>query len=256
MNINDQIHDKIHSPDNPIAASTPNLMAVAAASAGQTKQNLPLNNIAMISRTLPRAGALCQNDQRRVEGNVFRYDFDDLPPVDRKLKPKKSIDEPVSPQHQTKPQVDRKLKPAVAAIARAATASSSNSTTQPSFMEIRTLPRYGLTNGDENMLQAAPSTQHKLQYIELDIPSSASGPTPMPKNTNSRASLISLNNNNNMYVANPVLRHHRSASMSSHKSVDSSISCPGSGVVYNYVDFVKTDAFKRILDERKKEGSK
>lgn len=254
MNINDQIHDKIHSPDNPIAASTPNLMAVAAASAaGQTKQNVPFNNIAMISRTLPRAGALCQNDQRREEGNVFRYDFDNLPPVDRKLKPKKSIDEPISPQHQTKPQVpqvDRKLKPAV-------TARANPNPTQPSFMEIRTLPKYVAANGDENLVQAA-STQHKLQYIELDIANSTTGPTPLPKNPNNRASLISLqnNNNNNVFnITNPVLRHHRSASMSSQKSVDS-LGGPGSGVVYNYVDFVKTDAFKRILDERKKEGSK
>lgn len=232
-------------------------MAVAAASAaGQIKQNVPFNNIAVISRTLPRAGALCQNEQRRVEGNVFRYDFDDLPPVDRKLKPKKSAEDPVSPQHQTKPQVDRKLKPAVAVRAAAPNATSSNPTQQQSFMEIRTLPRYVSTNGDENMLQAA-STQHKLQYIELDIGSSAAGPTPMPKNTNSRASLISLNNNNNVFnITNPVLRHHRSASMSSQKSVDSSLGGPGSGVVYNYVDFVKTDAFKRILEERKKEGSK
>uniref|UniRef100_T1GUE0 PH domain-containing protein n=1 Tax=Megaselia scalaris TaxID=36166 RepID=T1GUE0_MEGSC len=228
LNINDHIHDKIHSPDNPIAASTPNLMAVAAASAsGQQKQNMNFTNAAIVSRTLPRSGAISQNEPRQIEGNVFRYDFDidNLPPVDRKLKPKnrqqrkESMDEPISP-HQQVPQVDRKLKPSVAPREPA----SAN------VMEIRTLPKYIYANGDENSLQAAPPTQHKLQYIELDIAGSSSssgpglGPMPMPKSVSNRISLISLNNNNNVFnMANPALRHHRSASMSSQKSVDSNL---------------------------------
>ena len=245
-------------------------MAVAAAFvSGQTasnKQTVPLKNMAIISQTLPRAGALCQQDQRKTEGNVFRYDFIELPPVDRNLKPKKSFEElrQTSP-HQTKPQVDRKLKPSIAARANSI-----------SVMDTRTLPKYinPIINGDENTPR--PGTQqHKLQYIELDIPSSSAAGPQNPKVAN-RASLISLvsnhhhihnnnsninnNNSNNMNnninnISNPGLRHQRSASMSSQKSVDSAM-VGGSGVVYNYVDFVKTDAFKRILEERKKEGSK
>lgn len=245
LNIKEQIHDKISSPECPIAASTPNLAANAASSSGSStiKQDSPAHCIAMSSRTLPRAVAVSsQGDQRNVDDNVFRYDFP-LPPVDRKLKPRKSVDEPVSPMIQNKPQVDRRLKPLGA--------------NQSNFMEIRTLPKYASLIGDENVPSMPapnpPNQQHKLQYIELDMSSPSTVAPPTPKTTNSpRTSLGSLSNNN-MYVANPGTRHHRSVSLTSHSNVGNGNSCSsGSGVVYNYVDFVKTDAFKRILEDRQK----
>ncbi|XP_032594850.1 protein daughter of sevenless isoform X2 [Drosophila grimshawi] len=81
---------------NPIAASTPNLMADACASAlPNLCQNAPHPTPAASSptsaRTLPRQHCYTNAAPTRMEGTVFRYDFieqADCPPVNRKLKPK------------------------------------------------------------------------------------------------------------------------------------------------------------------------
>lgn len=80
---------------NPIAASTPNLMADAGAlvnpsmtapNTAKTATNSPTS-----ARTLPRPHCYTNAAPTIMEGNVFRYDFieqADCPPVNRKLKPK------------------------------------------------------------------------------------------------------------------------------------------------------------------------
>ncbi|KAH8305587.1 hypothetical protein KR059_002346 [Drosophila kikkawai] len=82
---------------NPIAASTPNLMAAtnaaltastAATNPGQIPVASPTTSAA---RTLPRPHCYTNAAPTKMEGNVFRYDFmeqADCPPVNRKLKPK------------------------------------------------------------------------------------------------------------------------------------------------------------------------
>ncbi|KAH8234711.1 hypothetical protein KR032_002051 [Drosophila birchii] len=82
---------------NPIAASTPNLMAATAAALtatttatnpGQIPAASPTTSAA---RTLPRPHCYTNAAPTKMEGNVFRYDFmeqADCPPVNRKLKPK------------------------------------------------------------------------------------------------------------------------------------------------------------------------
>lgn len=80
---------------NPIAASTPNLMAdvgalvnpsMTAPNTAKTATNSPTS-----ARTLPRPHCYTNAAPTIMEGNVFRYDFieqADCPPVNRKLKPK------------------------------------------------------------------------------------------------------------------------------------------------------------------------
>ncbi|XP_023176034.2 protein daughter of sevenless isoform X7 [Drosophila hydei] len=86
---------------NPIAASTPNLMAdtCIAALANQvvpsatTTATTTAVNSPTSARTLPRQHCYTNAAPTRMEGNVFRYDFikqADCPPVNRKLKPKAS----------------------------------------------------------------------------------------------------------------------------------------------------------------------
>ncbi|EDW78826.1 uncharacterized protein Dwil_GK12654 [Drosophila willistoni] len=88
---------------NPIAASTPNLMADvaaisssstagAAAAAALTGGPTPSPSaVSASARTLPRPHCYTNAAPTKMEGNVFRYDFieqKDCPPVNRKLKPK------------------------------------------------------------------------------------------------------------------------------------------------------------------------
>lgn len=80
---------------NPIAASTPNLMAdvgalvnpsMTAPNTARTTTNSPTS-----ARTLPRPHCYTNAAPTIMEGNVFRYDFieqAECPPVNRKLKPK------------------------------------------------------------------------------------------------------------------------------------------------------------------------
>lgn len=79
---------------NPIAASTPNLMAATAAALTATATNpsqMPATSPTTSARTLPRPHCYTNAAPTKMEGNVFRYDFmeqADCPPVNRKLKPK------------------------------------------------------------------------------------------------------------------------------------------------------------------------
>ncbi|XP_075159640.1 daughter of sevenless [Haematobia irritans] len=93
--------EKITSPEaNPIAASTPNLMAGA-----DTVPSSPASVISQLSsnvRTLPRPHCYTNAAPSKVvEGTVFRYDFieqTNVPPVNRKLKPKLSVEADKPPE--------------------------------------------------------------------------------------------------------------------------------------------------------------
>ncbi|TDG52898.1 hypothetical protein AWZ03_000441 [Drosophila navojoa] len=114
---------------NPIAASTPNLMAdmgnqglpsaatTTTATATTTAVNSPTS-----ARTLPRQHCYTNAAPTRMEGNVFRYDFieqADCPPVNRKLKPKVS-NAPLEATHKSivedKPPEEFPAKPPVGAM--------------------------------------------------------------------------------------------------------------------------------------------
>jgi len=101
-NVNQLLGERpVTSPhnSNPIAASTPNLMAadlgsvaatLTAANSGQISGAQTAASSPTSARTLPRH---CYTNAAptKMEGNVFRYDFmeqADCPPVNRKLKPK------------------------------------------------------------------------------------------------------------------------------------------------------------------------
>lgn len=113
---------------NPIAASTPNLMAdvgalvtpsMTAPNTAKTATNSPTS-----ARTLPRPHCYTNAAPTIMEGNVFRYDFiehADCPPVNRKLKPKAG-NMPPELTHKTsvvsedKPPEEFPAKPPVCAI--------------------------------------------------------------------------------------------------------------------------------------------
>lgn len=112
---------------NPIAASTPNLMAdvgalvtpsMTAPNTAKTATNSPTS-----ARTLPRPHCYINAAPTIMEGNVFRYDFiehADCPPVNRKLKPKAG-NMPPELTHKTsvsedKPPEEFPAKPPVCAI--------------------------------------------------------------------------------------------------------------------------------------------
>lgn len=230
----------------------------------------------------------------KLEGNVFRYDFiqhTELPPVNRKLKPKLSSNNklhegesenqclPEKPIKNTSiesslplkpPSVHRNLKPnlykAVSSSLleygmRRSVDMSSTIKTAPEIdeyiLETCTLPRKMnslLDKSDNagtsdisvlhqrsasaansmcqesvkfNPLQKKTTNEHRLQYFDLDVTN--------PPTLNRQS--ISTNN------------------LTKEETIDLlPTSSLKSGVVYNSVDFVKTEAFKRIREERKKES--
>uniref|UniRef100_A0A1A9WTL9 PH domain-containing protein n=1 Tax=Glossina brevipalpis TaxID=37001 RepID=A0A1A9WTL9_9MUSC len=87
---------------NPIAASTPNLVTVPASPAPSVASSINQTTASTnIVRTLPRAHCYTNAAPSKVEGNVFRYDFmeqTDVPPVNRKLKPKLSVEADKPPE--------------------------------------------------------------------------------------------------------------------------------------------------------------
>ncbi|XP_055844998.1 protein daughter of sevenless [Episyrphus balteatus] len=280
-----QLFDKVNSPENPVAASTPNLLLDAE----------PLSATSS-NRTLPRPHCYTNAAPTKMEGNVFRYDFIDqsaLPPVNRKLKPKVSLEDRPPEELAAKPplqhngqgtltkltkklmsttmnnsgensplrpppSVDRKSKPNAF---KAHGFSSSGCTTRRSgiptsmviqnesdayVMETRTLPRqprghissvYSNTvNRAMSLSKPTPPTptttqknEHKLQYFDLDV----SNPPAMNRASMSTSNLTATGSKLGL-------------------SADPSARVPvKSSVVYNSVDFVKTDAFKKIREERK-----
>lgn len=100
------IMEKVTSPEaNPIAASTPNLMAGLDTVPGSPSSVISVahslgpqsSNI----RTLPRPHCYTNAAPSKIEGTVFRYDFieqTNVPPVNRKLKPKLSIEADKPPE--------------------------------------------------------------------------------------------------------------------------------------------------------------
>lgn len=98
--------EKVTSPDaNPIAASTPNLMAGLETVPGSPSSVISvahsLGPQSTNIRTLPRPHCYTNAAPSKVEGNVFRYDFieqTNVPPVNRKLKPKLSIEADKPPE--------------------------------------------------------------------------------------------------------------------------------------------------------------
>ncbi|XP_016970401.1 protein daughter of sevenless [Drosophila rhopaloa] len=329
-NINHLLSERpVTSPhnSNPIAASTPNLMAaglgsvaatLTAANLGQIGGSQPAASSPTSARTLPRH---CYTNAAptKMEGNVFRYDFveeSNRPPVNRKLKPKgagglpaaedKPPEEfpakpPVGVEHLTSklgaaqlqqpkgPSVDRKCKPNVYKLGTSATMSPATRRSSGAplsmvlpqeidvhspaastfFHETRTLPRQQqrqhpnspgsmsvqhqrTASAAATMMSlvgaaAAPKQQpvaqaeHKLQYFDLDV-------TNKPP----------LLNRSSMSVGNLYSQGNNGASGIRLAAVDAGgARAPvPSSVVYNSVDFVKTEAFKRIREERQSnEGS-
>lgn len=95
------IMEKITSPEaNPIASSTPNLMVGLDTVPGSPSSVVSATHslgpqIASNVRTLPRPHCYTNAAPSKVEGTVFRYDFieqQNVPPVNRKLKPKLSVE--------------------------------------------------------------------------------------------------------------------------------------------------------------------
>ncbi|XP_037931300.1 protein daughter of sevenless [Teleopsis dalmanni] len=319
-----QFFEKMTSPEaNPIAASTPNLMACLESG---------LNTPASV-RTLPRH-YYTNAAPAKVEGTVFRYDFIeqcDLPPVNRKLKPKVNSEDkppeevpakpptiisvsavPVAHSQQNSPttvdilsnklntvnvhscnanensplyppSVDRKLKPNVFKASNSGSMFTSArrstgvplsmvlpNTNESYVMETRTLPRQPRTNFAvgttqsvaqmsnispgcvvqhqrtasaaaamhvlpeiQTPLQLPPKNEHKLQYFDLDV-----------------ANLPAINRQSisvgNLYAQGPS-KLTLPADPSARVPIKSS-------VVYNSVDFIKTEAFQRIREERKKKS--
>ncbi|KAH8380669.1 hypothetical protein KR009_012264 [Drosophila setifemur] len=112
---------------NPIAASTPNLMAVAELGGAPATAPLTAINPGQIgpanvhssptsARTLPRPHCYTNAAPTKMEGNVFRYDFMehmDCPPVNRKLKPKLTSG---TPTVEDKPPEEFPAKPPVGVV--------------------------------------------------------------------------------------------------------------------------------------------
>ncbi|XP_052847172.1 protein daughter of sevenless isoform X2 [Drosophila gunungcola] len=334
-NLNQLLSERpVTSPhnSNPIAASTPNLMAaglgsmtaiLTAANPAQIGAAQPVASSPTSARTLPRH---CYTNAAptKMEGNVFRYDFveqADCPPVNRKLKPKgvgglpavedKPPEEfpakpPVGVEHLTSklgaaqlqqpigpPSVDRKCKPNAYKLGTSATMSPSTRRSSGAplsmvlphetdvhsaagasfFHETRTLPRQphrqhpnspgsmsvqhqrtasaaaammSLVGSAAAAAAAAPKQQppaqaeHKLQYFDLDV-------TNKPP----------LLNRSSMSVGNLYSQGGNAASGIRLAGVDAGgARAPvPSSVVYNFVDFVKTEAFKRIREERQSNES-
>lgn len=100
--------EKITSPEaNPIAASTPNLMAGLDTVPGSPASVISATHslgpqISSNVRTLTRPHCYTNAAPSKVvEGNVFRYDFieqSNVPPVNRKLKPKLSFEADKPPE--------------------------------------------------------------------------------------------------------------------------------------------------------------
>ncbi|XP_016934371.2 protein daughter of sevenless [Drosophila suzukii] len=329
-NVNQLLGERpVTSPhnSNPIAASTPNLMAadlgsvaatLTAANSGQISGAQTAASSPTSARTLPRH---CYTNAAptKMEGNVFRYDFmeqADCPPVNRKLKPKvagglpaledKPPEEfpakpPVGVEHLTNklgaaqlqqpigpPSVDRKCKPNVFKLGTSATMSPSTRRSSGAplsmvlphetdvhspgaayFHETRTLPRQqhrqhpnspgsmsvqhqrtasaaaammSLAGAAGAPKQQPPAqAEHKLQYFDLDV-------TNKPP----------LLNRSSMSVGNLYSQGGNGASGMRLAGVDTGgARAPvPSSVVYRSVDFVKTEAFKRIREERESSGNK
>lgn len=90
-----------------------------------------------------------------------------------------------------------------------------------------------VTNTAPTQFQLPPKNEHKLQYFDLDVANA-------PAINRQSMSVGNLNNSG-------VGRLGLAADPSARPPVQST-------VVYNSVDFVKTEAFKRIREERKKEN--
>ncbi|EDW30182.1 GL22454 [Drosophila persimilis] len=310
---------------NPIAASTPNLMAAADLAAGAVPVAVAANpcqtpaTIAATSptsaRTLPRPHCYTNAAPTKMEGNVFRYDFIeqmDCPPVNRKLKPKaagtpavedKPPEEfpakpPVGVEHLTSklgaaqlqpigpPSVDRKCKPNAYKLGTSATMSPSSRRSSGAplsmvlphetdvhssalvayFHETRTLPRQQhrphpnspgslsvqhqrtssaaaammTSSGAAPKQQPPAQAKHKLQYFDLDV---TNKPPLLNRSSMSVGNLYTQGGN-----AGGGIRLAAVDAASARAPVPSS-------VVYKSVDFVKTDAFKRIREERNKDSN-
>ncbi|KAH8296093.1 hypothetical protein KR054_001523 [Drosophila jambulina] len=320
---------------NPIAASTPNLMAATAAVMTAATTTATATNPGQIpvaspttsaARTLPRPHCYTNAAPTKMEGNVFRYDFmeqADCPPVNRKLKPKvvagtpaledKPPEEfpakpPVGVEHLTSklgaahlqqqqgvvgpPSVDRKCKPNAYKLGTSATMSPATRRSSGAplsmvlphetdvhspaaaahFHETRTLPRQQhrqqhhhhhhpnspgsmsvqhqrtvsavaamSSSGAAASAATTKPAEHKLQYLELDV-------TNKP-----------LLNSSNSNVGNLYSQGGNAAGGAMRLSVVDAAGARGgpkpSSVVYNSVDFLKTEAFKRIREERNKEST-
>lgn len=113
--------EKVLSPEaNPIAASTPNLMTGLDTVPGSPSSVISVAHSlglqSSTTRTLPRPHCYTNAAPSKIEGNVFRYDFieqTNVPPVNRKLKPKVSVESdkppeelPAKPPQLTMQQVD------------------------------------------------------------------------------------------------------------------------------------------------------
>uniref|UniRef100_A0A0K8W5X9 Protein daughter of sevenless n=2 Tax=Bactrocera latifrons TaxID=174628 RepID=A0A0K8W5X9_BACLA len=229
----------------------------------------------------------------KLEGNVFRYDFiqhTELPPVNRKLKPKLSInnklpegesenqcvpEKPVKKgfiESSTPPSVDRNLKPNVYKAVnssllehgmRRSVDISSSIEVMPEIdeyiLETRTLPRKisSLLDRSNNggptdisvLHQRSKSTANSMYQESAEC-------NPLQKNTKNEHRLQYFD----LDVTNPPTINRQSISTSNLTKEESSNvdllpkNSLKSGVVYNSVDFVKTEAFKRIREERKKES--
>ncbi|CAD7003338.1 unnamed protein product [Ceratitis capitata] len=220
----------------------------------------------------------------KLEGNVFRYDFVDptnLPPVNRKLKPKinKTVDGSSANQctldrakrntlHEdslalTPPSVDRNLKPNVYKLVNPISveqelkrpvdvlSSIGAASEREEYMIETSLPdnnKMHLTSDISALHQRSASITSTLHQPSVKV-------NPLPTNMRDEPQLQYFD----LDVANPPTVNRQSigcnlTKQDSNKPDLLSKGPPTSGVVYNSVDFLKTEAFKRIREERKKES--
>nr|XP_036218986.1 protein daughter of sevenless [Bactrocera oleae] len=229
----------------------------------------------------------------KLEGNVFRYDFiqhTELPPVNRKLKPKPSINNklpegesenqclPEKPikkafiESSRPPSVDRNLKPNVyKAVNSSLMEHGMRRSVDMSFsieitpevdeciLETRTLPRKitsRLDRSNNGVTTDISVLHHRSKSAANSMYQESVKCNPLQKNTRNEHRLQYFD----LDVTNPPTINRQSISTSNLTKEESSNvdllpeNSLKSGVVYNSVDFVKTEAFKRIREERKKES--
>lgn len=214
------------------------------------------------SKTLPRPHFYTNAAPTKTEGNVFRYDFIEqpgAPAVNRSLKPKLNLEEKGPGEEKSPlrpPSIDRKLKPAAykdvlqphssTSLRRSANPKSLVMSSDSDFvinhkdLETRTLPRiistasnrYNSSNANLRNSTISSKSNAALQYLELDV---SNPPPPRLKNTNSTS---------------------LSSGEPSHSlDIPSRVAVPSS-VEYKFVDFLKTEAFKRVKEDAEKNRRK
>lgn len=276
-----QLKDIAVTQENPIAASTPNLVGSSGSIIGLTTDQ---------SRTMPRS--------TKIQGNVFT--FPDKPPVYRQLKPKATFEDkapaelPAKPPTTSKPltilensiikppSIDRKLKPASKgcdspklSILNRRSSGNPRSICISSIdlnninhkdLQTRTLPRtstFSTPNSNNNTNPIYNNSNSN--FVTRSNTISALAGTTLTGNTPTIQNQHQLEYTDLDFESNPTpipnIRKNSigSASICSSKSIlgsgislNSTATTQQSGVIYSIVDRVKTEAVKQMCEDVQK----